>query len=434
MPVSRSAALIPLVVLGAALVATAMAALWAQEMRRIDLFVALALVQAALYAAALTIVGRRRPAEAFALILVIAVVLRLIAMASPSLLSTDIYRYVWDGRVQAAGINPYRYVPNDPALAALRDTAVWPNINRANKAHTIYPPVAQWIFRAAQWLGGGLVATKLVMLLLEAIGVCALYRVLRARGQPRERLLAYLWHPLPVWEIAGSGHIDAALIAFVALALWAWAGGRQVALAFALAAATLVKFFPLMLAPGLWGIAAWRRRDLRLPLVIAILIPLAYLPYLDLGLGVFGYLPGYAREEQLGSGSGLWLLDSLRLLLPVPTALYAAGGAALLAWLVARSFRATTDNTLECLRDLALAWTVLMSPHYAWYFVWLIPLLTVTSADYLLWPSLAAVLLYLAPTPSVAPLWIGTVIYGGAACWSLIDLAFRLRPRTGDRR
>ncbi|HKI54947.1 MAG TPA: hypothetical protein VJ987_12545 [Anaerolineales bacterium] len=29
-------------------------------------------------------------------------------------LSDDMYRYVWDGRVQAQGISPYRYPPNAP--------------------------------------------------------------------------------------------------------------------------------------------------------------------------------------------------------------------------------------------------------------------------------------------------------------------------------
>lgn len=388
-----------------------------------DVFVVLALIQGALYITAVVVIRRPVPARAFALIVAVAVVLRIIASASPIFLSTDIFRYVWDGRVQAAGINPYRYVPNDPALTALRDAAIWPNINRATKAHTIYPPVAQWIYLTAQLGGSNRIAMKAMMILLEAIGAYALYRVLRARGQPRERLLAYLWHPLPIWEIAGSGHIDAALVAFVALALWAWTAGRQRWVGIALAAAALVKFFPVILAPGLWGRAAWQRRDFRVPVILAILIPLAYLPYLGVGLGIFGYLPGYAQEEQLGSGSGLWLVDAVHRLVALPAAAYFGGGGALLAWLVWRCFVAAPAKTLESLRDLAIAFTFFVSPHYAWYFVWLIPLLTVTSGDYLLLPTLVAFLLYWAPTPSLAPLWIGAVVYGGTGCLSLIFLA-----------
>ncbi len=378
------------------------------------------MLQGALYAIATRLTGTPLPRQAFALILGVAILLRLMAAASPVFLSTDINRYVWDGRVQAHGINPYRYVPNDPALADLRDSDVWPNINRAAKAHTIYPPAAQAIFLAAQLGGSTRIAMKAAMLLFEAVAVFALFKLMVRIGLPRERLLVYLWHPLPIWEIAGSGHIDAAMIAFVCLALWAWSAARPGWAGTALAAATLVKFFPLILTPALWGRSAWRRRDLRLPLAIVILVPLAYVPYLSVGTGVFGYLSGYAREEQIGSGSGLWLVDALHLIAPVPTAAYLAGGGALLAWLSWRCFTAPAARVLPRLRSLALGFTFFASPHYAWYFVWLIPLLTVTSADYLLWPTLSAFLLYWAPTPSLAPLWIGAVIYGGTGVISLL--------------
>ena len=67
-------------------------------------------------------------------------------MVAPPFLSTDIYRYVWDGKVQGAGINPFRYIPADRHLAFLRDTGIYPHINRRDSAHTIYPPGAQIIF------------------------------------------------------------------------------------------------------------------------------------------------------------------------------------------------------------------------------------------------------------------------------------------------
>jgi hypothetical protein len=121
-------------------------------------------------------------------------------------LSDDVYRYIWDGRVQAAGINPYRYIPTDADLAPLRDETVFPNINRNNYAPTIYPPVAQMLFLAATRVGETVSAIRLVLVAVEAIGIAALFVVLRATGAPRENILLYVWHPLPVWEIAGSGH------------------------------------------------------------------------------------------------------------------------------------------------------------------------------------------------------------------------------------
>ena len=49
---------------------------------------------------------------------------------APLVLSSDLYRYIWDGRVQRAGINPYLYPPSAPELAVLRDEHVYPRINR----------------------------------------------------------------------------------------------------------------------------------------------------------------------------------------------------------------------------------------------------------------------------------------------------------------
>jgi len=76
--------------------------------------------------------------RALPIILLVAALLRAMTVVSPPICRPTVYRYVWDGRVQGAGINPYRYVPADDALASLRDDAIYPNINRSGYAHTIY--------------------------------------------------------------------------------------------------------------------------------------------------------------------------------------------------------------------------------------------------------------------------------------------------------
>ncbi len=122
------------------------------------------------------------PARALWVIFTVAVVLRLVLLLLDPLLSTDIYRYVWDGRVQAAGINPYRYIPADPALAALRDAAIYPNINRADYAVTIYPPVAQLFFLAVTRLGENVTVMRLGFLVCEAVTVTMIALLLRRLG------------------------------------------------------------------------------------------------------------------------------------------------------------------------------------------------------------------------------------------------------------
>ena len=153
--------------------------------------------------------------RALTVILAGALLMRLGLIFVEPYLSTDIYRYIWDGRVQAAGINPYRYMPVAPELSHLRDAAIFPNINRPDTAVTIYPPMAQAIFLALTRFGESVLAMKLGLMAFEAATVAVLIGLLHRLGRPLTRVVAYAWHPLPIWEIAGSGHIDIAMCALL---------------------------------------------------------------------------------------------------------------------------------------------------------------------------------------------------------------------------
>ena len=145
-----------------------------------------AIVQAPLYLAAAWLIIQR-PDEvgtarrALVCILLVGVAMRLIVIAAPPV-SSDVYRYIWDGRVQAAGINPYRYVPADEALRDLRDDVIYPKINRADYAPTIYPPAAQIVFLAVTRISESVTAMKVAMVAFEAIAVWAMLQMLFKRG------------------------------------------------------------------------------------------------------------------------------------------------------------------------------------------------------------------------------------------------------------
>jgi hypothetical protein len=397
----------------------------------LDAFVIVALAQGAVWVAAALVGARGR--SAFALILATAILLRIGALAAPAFLSDDIYRYIWDGRVQAAGINPYRYVPTDAHLEPLRDAVIFPNVNRNNYAPTIYPPVAQMFFFSATRFGESVLVMKLALVAIEAVGMGALLQVLRVVGMPRENILLYAWHPLPVWEIAGSGHVDAVMVAFVALALAAAVRYRRAWSGAALAAATLVKFFPLALVPALWRPTRTNRGDWRWLSAFAAIIIVAYLPYIGVGSRVFGFLSGYVAEEKLASGSGFWIVEVLRHAVPLPTALYVALAVAGLAGLAIAALR-RPPGPLPSLRwamILGVATTLLASPHYPWYFVWLAALLCVASWWPAWWPTLVAVLMHLTPKPGQIPLWVGFTIYGGFAILACVDIAWRAKRAAG---
>lgn len=382
--------------IGAMLLALTGVGLWRQHLYDTDGFTILALVQGALYLVAVGLTWRgglsRRAVIA---VLAVAALMRFAVLLAPPYLSNDINRYVWDARVEAAGINPYRYVPADPQLSALRDQTIFPNINRSDYAPTIYPPVAEYVFFLATRVRQSLTAVKATLLVLELIGVLLLLRLLRDSHLPPERVLIYAWHPLPLWEFAGSGHVDAAVVTFVVLALWArnrkapWLTGS------ALAAAALVKFFPVVLFPALY-----RRWDWKMPLAAAATVVVAYLPFIGVGSAVLGFVPGYLQEEGLKSGAGFFLWNLLGNVAPlehVGLAPYLALSAAVLLALAVHSLYTAEERYLAAAMTLAVAATVLLSPHYPWYFAWIVPLICFTPRPSVLYLTVACPLLYFVP-------------------------------------
>lgn len=370
----RSAAF--LLLLGCASLVLYRVGLRADSVPDIPWFIKVALVQSAIYLPAAWIVFRARSSRStFLLVIAFAVLFRLSILFAPPYLSDDIYRYVWDGRVQAAGINPYRYVPSAPELAPLRDDVIYPKINRRDYAHTIYPPLAEVFFFLTTRVSESVTWMKLTMLGFEVIAIWAMVQLLTSFGLPRQRVLLYAWHPLVVWEFAGSGHVDAIAIAFIALAFLAWKRNANLGAGFALAAATLIKLFPMVLFPAILKRGQWK---ILLVFVTAIIV--AYLPYLSVGpKAVLGFLPGYAQEQGLVSGEQFYLLSLVRRLFgaALPARVFVAFAilvmGALACWAIFRKGRNAHD--LNPAMVLATIATVLFAPHYLWYFVWLVPFL-----------------------------------------------------------
>ncbi len=323
---------------------------------------------------------------ALPIIALAAISMRLLQLGIDPYLSSDIYRYVWDGRVQAAGINPYRYIPAAPELAGLRDAAIYPNINRANYAPTIYPPAAQMFYFAATRLGESVLVMKLVLVACEIVAIGATLVVLGRLGLPATRIVAFAWHPLPVWEIAGSGHLDAVMVALLMLSVVAFFNQRTLVAGVIATVAALVKPTALLVLPVFWR--PWR---LALPAVVAATAVLLYLPYIAVGWKVLGFLPGYVAEEGLSRGHGFHLLLVLEMLLgriPFSGVVYAAlFGLVMLGLAFSASFRQDRSPaaSIAWLAVLLTVFMVLLTPHYPWYYLPLVPILVVYPWSWTLW-------------------------------------------------
>ncbi len=219
-------------------------------------------VAAAFVAGALLLVLYRQGGVPVRVVLIGAVVFRLFFVYLPPVLSEDGPRYVWDGVLQHAGVNPYRYAPEDPALADLRgenlhDEPVYAALNSASY-YSVYPPVSQLVFAfGGLFYGWGwqasFFAIKAVFLAMELAGVFWLSRLVAPRA-----LLVYAWHPLVLVEAAGQGHTEAALVFFLVAAVALARRGRGHWAAACLAGAAWVKLYPLVLFPLLGRRFGWR--------------------------------------------------------------------------------------------------------------------------------------------------------------------------------
>ena len=386
---------VSLVLLGCVSIVLYRAGVTASGVSGIRLFMKVAFVQSAIYLLAAWIIIRARASAPTLLIAItFALLFRLSILFAPPYLSDDIYRYVWDGRVQAAGINPYRYIPAAPELAQLRDDTIYPKINRRDYAHTIYPPVAQLVFLLTTRISESVVWMKVTMVGFEAIAIWAIAQLLNLLGRPRQLLLLYAWHPLVVWEFAGSGHVDAIAICFMALAFLAWQRKSDLGAGFMLACATLTKLFPLVLVPALVKQERWR-----IVPVFVVTIVVGYLAYLSVGpTAVFGSVPVYTKEMGVITGQQFyalslahklfgWELPALAYMIAAVLVMCAVG-----LWVLLR--RTKREDTLRHAMILATATTVLFAPHFSWYFCWLVLFLCFTPRLAVFYLTIANLFLY----------------------------------------
>jgi hypothetical protein len=279
-----------------------------------------------LYAAAVLALLRspRKPAAAVGVMASIGVGIASIARAATT--SNDLYRYAWDGRIQAAGIDPYRYAPASPVLDRFHDSWLWPNaatchvhlqrpgctlLNRAS-VHTIYPPLAQLWFlvehlvvpqstRDRGYETAGLVIVVATTLLLLGF--------LHQAGRDIRQVAIWGCCPAVAIEAVQNAHIDGLAVLFVVLAVWAAERESWLWAAAAIGAAGLVKLYPLVLFP-----AIIQGRRIRSAGVIVAMFVVGYLPHvIAVGSGVTGFLRTYVHQEGFVGGKRYTLLHDLGL-------------------------------------------------------------------------------------------------------------------------
>lgn len=367
--------------------------------------------------------GKGRAVSAAAIVAFAILLRAIMLLASPSL-SDDIYRYRWDGRVQAFGRNPYTAAPADARLESLRDDE-WALINYP-RIRTIYPPLAQTLFAITYFLHDGVKMFQIVATLGDVLVILLLWGLLRALRAPPWQLALYALHPLPIVEFAGSGHFDAWAMAAIVAAFLAHTRGWALLSSVLLAAGVLLKTWPLFLVP-----LFLRRRPWWHGAVIAVSVLGAYAVYYD--PGILQPWLDYTGRWRFNDGL-FWLLHAGTGSLEVAKALAAGIGLLLFLSLWRRDPGALRGGYL-----LLLGFILLMPTVHPWYLLWALPL--AAAARDLGWATLCS----LAPLAYsilavntgnsdawIEPTWPRFVIYGVAGAVWLIQTGVDMRPPAPD--
>jgi alpha-1,6-mannosyltransferase len=334
----------------------------------------------------------------------------------------DIHRYVWDGRVQRLGYDPYEVVPGDPAFSSLH-TSETRTLNHPD-VPSPYPAGAELFFRAVTAIYESTFALKVAFVLCDFAIVLLLLDILRRSQQGMHWVLAYAWNPLLATEVAGSGHIDIVgalllLVSFAALGRrWRAVG----AVAFGLAIA--VKFLPIVLLP-----LYWKRIRLRDGILAILVVALLYVPFLkreSIPIGSFGTYVQSFRFNDLVFAT----------LERVAAPQLVAALAVLAGFLIAIRLRSGSPELSSAAFAWSMAGSLLCAPVvYPWYLLWMLPFLrSISTLPIIIWtvsiiPTYVVWHLRAIGRPWLLPEWVTLVEYGSVATTGAIILLRRLtRP------
>jgi len=292
------------------------------------------------YAGAVWIIWKRTNDDSRLLwtLIVLGLLFRAAILPAQQIQEDDVYRYLWDGKVFAHDINPYRFAPEevtrlkelliqDPEafeqtydtqsqaeLAQLYDlkwespeTLVYQErINHPGVA-TIYPPLAQMVFRLAHQIQpDSIITLRLLFLAFDGVALMFIVLTLQALGINRLWAMVYFWCPLVIKETFNSTHLDIIGIAMLCGTLFCIVQRRFFSANAFLALSVVGKLYPAILLPlilkqQLAGNSKIENRWLRCGLSVLLfggIIAFFYSPFIEIGSQNFSGLKAYATRWQ----------------------------------------------------------------------------------------------------------------------------------------
>jgi alpha-1,6-mannosyltransferase len=346
-------------------------------------------------------------------------------VSQPVAYSLDIFRYMWDGRLILHGVNPYDYVPANPHLFHLRTWPYWRIMGWKNWPEA-YPPLAQIYFGVIALLTKGalfqykalLIVNDLVSLFLFYAVLCKRRLAITQQGGKKSQLdscgtskgairfsylscrltnsdlwnfaLFALFPPLLV-ESFGAGHVDVFAIPWVLLAWLFRLQNRFGWMGFAIAMATCIKLYPIVLFAALWD-KQQVRGIMKSLIVFAVSAGIVCVPFLSAGTRLTEFV---SHVSQMGyNGSIEYILEKCfgSVIDRYSTVFVIA--AELVVWgfiLFTKLYRLPTEQKV-CLAGLTF---ILASPVvHPWYLLTLLPFAIVAKDIATLWLAVTSHLTY----------------------------------------
>ncbi len=309
-PVSHTRVLLP-----AGIIVGTLIALHAGASYGIGCYAAIFLFSSAVYVwLAIEVRHAELPERVVFSLLSIALLLRATFLFTMPMGSDDVFRYLWDGKVQAAGINPYLFAPNAHELAGLRSDLLPVAVNHP-EMKSVYFPLSQWVFYVSYRIAGeAMWGFKLFLLIAEALTFTALWRLTKLLDMPRTHTLLYALCPLPIIQFAFDAHLDGLGIPLLAFALLYYLSQKQARAAVLLGASLAIKPVGLLLLPffalGTKNTST-RVWVLTLPFVPFVLQFLPYLPSSDPFEGLLTFSRHWTFNGIFFEAANLFFADNL---------------------------------------------------------------------------------------------------------------------------
>ena len=352
--------------------------------------------------------------------LVLAAAWNIAFLRVPTGVDDDVHRYVWDGRLQRLGYNPYLVIPRDPAAEHLH-TPETRNLNNPDLPSP-YPAGAQLFFRAVTAIHESTFALKVAFVVCEFAIVFVLFDVLRCTRQGVHLVLVYAWNPLLAIEVAGSGHIDIVGTLFLVVSAAALVRRWRTTAALALGLAVSVKFLPIVLLP-----LYWKRVRVRDAALAAAVVALLYVPFLNHGRIPIGSLGTYVQSFRF-NGPVFAALDRVA----PPQSLVVL--AVLIGLVTATWLRSTSPEWSPEAFAWPMAACLLCAPVvFPWYLLWLLPFLAAPSTLLIIIWTVCIIPTYvmwhfrtLGRPWGALPIWVMLLEYGCVAVAGAVIVLHRL--------